>query len=65
MKNLNLFHSQGPHDQLFGVETKKRISGKTRENVDVRIQLHEEEAIKYWICHHFKEYVGQHVNAII
>lgn len=39
MKNLNLFHSQGPHDQLFGVETKKRNSGKTKENVDVHIQL--------------------------
>lgn len=59
MKNLNLFHSQGPHDQPFGVETKKRNSGKTKENVDVHIQLYEQEAIEHWISHFFKDYWSQ------
>lgn len=55
MKNLNLSHSQGPRGQPFGVETKNRISGKTRENVDDHIQLHEQEAIKYCVSHQFKD----------
>lgn len=56
MKNLNLFHSQGPHDLHFGVENKKRVSGKTRENVNVHIQLRDQEAIEYWVSHHIKDY---------
>lgn len=59
VKNLNLFHSQESHDQPVGVETKKRISWKTKENVDVHIQLHRQEAMEHCISHHFKDYWPQ------
>lgn len=55
VKSLNLFRSPGPHDQPAGVDTKKRISGKTKENVGVRIHLREQEAIAYRISHRFKD----------
>ena len=51
MGNLDRCHSRGLHDQPFGVGTRKRTSGKTREAAAVRIQLHEQAVKKHWVSY--------------
>lgn len=54
MKDQNVFHLQGPHNQLLVAVTSRKTSGKTRGDIDVRIYLHGQETIKSWVSHQFK-----------